>query len=706
MIISTPSKFLIEISATPIYQRIINTFKKALLEIGHTIVLVDTKTLSNVEEYVSIVEKEEPDFVLSIDPLSALEHYSKNLNKFIFEVINTPVVFIHYDNIFSHLYDANIIQKKLTSFYHTRKKSWHFCLEYDNFLDLRSLGINNTFSISHISEFAEFLPSTGYKHEVAFLGHILPSLLHTIAENPFSHLLQSHIWQRIAKLDTQLSSYADEFAVKQLGEVHRSIHLLSIKYFYISLLHGQSQGFRGEIIQRINNANVDIIGGDTAYIHGLDRQLTIKKENVRYQAPQHDGYLVQQIYQNSQINLNITSLQFDSAVINRVIDVAAVGGFVLTDWRSDLKALTGVHQEISYRSIEELNEKIAYYLHPDHYQERLEIAEALHQDVRQKCNYLSIVERMISQINASENNMSESLRIDLGCGIWKPEGFIGVDIAPSPNVDVVANLNRRFPFSDNSAEIIRAHDLVEHLDNRIHTMNELWRVSKPDGLIDIRVPSTDGRGAFQDPTHVSFWNINSFLYYCIEYPAYLKLCHSYGFNGAFSLISLTEESSEDKVVHVHAFLKTIKADTQTEYQEYLDALRPINLVLFPNWQKSEEEVANDLYNYLELILRHPEKSSMTILIVCNDSANEDFNSWLMDIVFTLIVEKDIDVSDGEPNFMPVQLGNKQVWNHIFLYLSAILPVGISDLSALESYFPNLGLINQDEFINTRWNKDK
>ena len=706
MIISTPSKFLIETSETPIYQRIINTFKKALLELGHTVALMDTTNLSSIEEYLSIIKREDPDLILSIDSFSIFANYSKHLNKFIFEDVDITIIFIHYDNIFRVLHDSSIIKKKLTSFYRIRKKSWHFCLEYDNFLDLRNLGINNTFSISHISEFTEFLPSTGYKHEVAFLGHVLPSISDTIARNPFSHLLQSHIWQRIAKLDTQLSSYADEFAVKQLGEVHRSIHFLSIKYFYISLLHGQSQGFRGEIIQRINNANVDIIGGDPAYIHSVDRNLIIQKDNIRYQPPQNDNYLVQQIYQSSQINLNITSLQFDSAVINRVIDVAAVGGFILTDWRSDLKALTGVHQEISYRSIEELNEKIAYYLHPDHYQERLEIAEALHQDVCQKCNYLSIVERMISQINASENNMSESLRIDLGCGIWKPEGFIGVDIAPSPNVDVVANLNRRFPFSDNSAEIIRAHDVVEHLDNRIHTMNELWRVSKPDGLIDIRVPSTDGRGAFQDPTHVSFWNINSFLYYCVEYPAYLKLCHSYGFNGAFSLMSLTEESSEDNVVHVHALLKTIKADTQTEYQEYLDALRPINLVLFPDWQKSEEEVSNDLYNYLELILRHPEKSSMTILIVCNGLVDEDLNSWLMDIVFTLIIEKDIDVSDGEPNFMPIQLSNKQAWNHIFLYLSAILPVGVSDLSSLESYFPNLDLINQDDFINTTWNKSK
>ena len=36
-------------------------------------------------------------------------------------------------------------------------------------------------------------------------------------------------------------------------------------------------------------------------------------------------------------------------------------------------------------------------------------------------------------------------------------------------------------------------------------------------------PSTDGRGAFQDPTHVSFWNSNSFWYYTRkEQAAYIN----------------------------------------------------------------------------------------------------------------------------------------------------------------------------------------
>ena len=44
-------------------------------------------------------------------------------------------------------------------------------------------------------------------------------------------------------------------------------------------------------------------------------------------------------------------------------------------------------------------------------------------------------------------------------------------------------------------------------------MEEIWRVLKDGGVLNHMTPSTDGRGAFQDPTHRSFWNINSWLYY-------------------------------------------------------------------------------------------------------------------------------------------------------------------------------------------------
>jgi hypothetical protein len=44
-------------------------------------------------------------------------------------------------------------------------------------------------------------------------------------------------------------------------------------------------------------------------------------------------------------------------------------------------------------------------------------------------------------------------------------------------------------------------------------MKEIHRVLAHGGWAFIDVPSTDGRGAFQDPRNVSFWNENSFYYY-------------------------------------------------------------------------------------------------------------------------------------------------------------------------------------------------
>ena len=71
----------------------------------------------------------------------------------------------------------------------------------------------------------------------------------------------------------------------------------------------------------------------------------------------------------------------------------------------------------------------------------------------------------------------------------------------------------------------QAHDALEHLRDPIHTMKELHRCLAPQGWLLSQTPSTDGRGVFQDPTHVSFWNSNSFWCYtradqnrCIDCP--------------------------------------------------------------------------------------------------------------------------------------------------------------------------------------------
>jgi predicted SAM-dependent methyltransferase len=149
---------------------------------------------------------------------------------------------------------------------------------------------------------------------------------------------------------------------------------------------------------------------------------------------------------------------------------------------------------------------------------------------------------------------ARNLKVDLCCGAAKPAGFVGVDFFAAPGVDIVHDLRTGFPFEDSSVEHLRAHDAIEHLPDRIHTMNEIWRVCRHGATVDISVPSTDGRGAFQDPTHVSFWNINSFFYYCSDHRVYHEQCRRYGFKGDFRIRQLYNHSKVDGVVHVVAHL--------------------------------------------------------------------------------------------------------------------------------------------------------
>jgi predicted SAM-dependent methyltransferase len=151
------------------------------------------------------------------------------------------------------------------------------------------------------------------------------------------------------------------------------------------------------------------------------------------------------------------------------------------------------------------------------------------------------------------------IKIDLCCGKYKPESYIGVDIFKQPEVDIVFDLTKvPWPFEDSSVDEVRAHDAIEHLPDKIQTMNEIWRICKSGALVDIFVPSTDGRGAFQDPTHVSYWNLNSFSYYSSAHPSLWGLCKTYGFKGNFKIKSIGEQSMEPKIMFVRAYLEVVK----------------------------------------------------------------------------------------------------------------------------------------------------
>lgn len=102
-----------------------------------------------------------------------------------------------------------------------------------------------------------------------------------------------------------------------------------------------------------------------------------------------------------------------------------------------------------------------------------------------------------------EKQPAPLLKLDLGCGPNKQPGYVGVDSREFPGVDVVADLRQVWPWKDGSVETVHSSHFVEHLtaSERIHFVNELYRVLKPGGTAQIVVPHWNSHRAYGDLTH-------------------------------------------------------------------------------------------------------------------------------------------------------------------------------------------------------------
>lgn len=108
-------------------------------------------------------------------------------------------------------------------------------------------------------------------------------------------------------------------------------------------------------------------------------------------------------------------------------------------------------------------------------------------------------------------------RLNLGCG-KEPgdpdEGWVNVDIAQLPGVDVVWDCNEKLPFEDNFFDEIRTTHTLEHLRDKVAIIEELWRVAKDEAGIYICVPNgANLELAISDPQHRTFWGPTNFDYF-------------------------------------------------------------------------------------------------------------------------------------------------------------------------------------------------
>lgn len=123
--------------------------------------------------------------------------------------------------------------------------------------------------------------------------------------------------------------------------------------------------------------------------------------------------------------------------------------------------------------------------------------------------------------------MNQPIKVlDLGCGNKKRHGAIGVDFNDRTAADVIHNLNSfPYPFEDSSFDEIYLDNTLEHLDDVMRVMEEVYRICKPGGIVKVIVPYFRSFWAFIDPTHKHFFTVDSFAYFDPEHV----ICQRYDY---------------------------------------------------------------------------------------------------------------------------------------------------------------------------------
>ena len=106
------------------------------------------------------------------------------------------------------------------------------------------------------------------------------------------------------------------------------------------------------------------------------------------------------------------------------------------------------------------------------------------------------------------------MKLHIGCGSDKRDGYLNVDINPKCNPDQILDLNKiPYPFKSNTFDEILANHIIEHLDDPIAVVLELKRVLKGGGVLKIEVPYYKTEGYFSDLTHKKAFTLKTFPRY-------------------------------------------------------------------------------------------------------------------------------------------------------------------------------------------------
>ncbi len=128
-----------------------------------------------------------------------------------------------------------------------------------------------------------------------------------------------------------------------------------------------------------------------------------------------------------------------------------------------------------------------------------------------RCSYMSLTDksRAIERLH-----QGQCTALELGCGPRKRHaGAIGIDRLDYVGVDLVGDVLealRSLPSA--CVQSVYAYHFFEHVADLPPLLEEVARVLRPNGCLDVEVPHFANPYFYSDPTHVKFFGLYTFSY--------------------------------------------------------------------------------------------------------------------------------------------------------------------------------------------------
>jgi spore maturation protein CgeB len=349
---------------------------RAMRDAGHEVVMVplEDKASAMIGRVVRALLTLKPDFVLSVNHLG---FDSDNALGEILEECEMPTAVWYCDNPMIVLEGGRIPAATMTTCFTWERKyiPW-----------LRSQGVEDLHYLPLGTDFVQRSRRVGpLKHELCFVGDSM----------------QAPASKYFARLSEEERAQARTLAAQLRG--HREYILDPLRELDVQRREGEgcwdivaaacwegTAGYRRGLLEGLEQDRLSVFGDE----HWRDLLPGATwGHRVSY------GQDLAEIYGNSAVNINATSFQMTTAVNQRVFDVPAAGGFLLTDNQEDVAQHFELSREVMvYRSPEELADLAGYYL--KHERERKQIVARARARIEREHRYFHRVERLLSVMRA------------------------------------------------------------------------------------------------------------------------------------------------------------------------------------------------------------------------------------------------------------------------------------------------------------------